>query len=354
MELVRAALVALCVAACAASGPASLDRARALRDEIVARDDVATHAPVELYEAEKAIDVAERALDAGESGEEVAHLAYLAERRFEIARETAREQAAARRAVELAAERREILLLARARRGERATEAAEQARVEALARAAQVERELESALSRAIESDRARQRALERASQAERERLGALEQAERAEWARQRVEETLRQQPAPAARAAEPAKGAPAPVFEEVLDDLHARESEGGLVLTLQGELLPAAGSGPGKQAPDALALGPGARRLLRPVAGFLREHAHWQVRIEGFGPDPGLAQARAQAVGRFLEEEGLRGAHVSVPPPEAPASATPDVASRPPGERVEIVMLDPGAGALDAGDGPR
>lgn len=246
-----------------------------------------------------------------------------------------------------------LLLLARARRGERASEAAEQARAEALARAEDVERELEVAILRATESDRARQRALERATQAERERHSALEQAERAEWARQRVEAALREErrpeSAPASQDAAEAAADEEPVFEEVLDDLEARESERGLTLTLRSELLPGGSEGPDGQPPAELTLGPAAQRLLRPVAGFLREHAHWQVRVVGLGADADLARARAQAVARFLEGEGLRGARLSVSADDSATSvATPDVAAAPPGESVEIALLDPTVRPLD------
>jgi outer membrane protein OmpA-like peptidoglycan-associated protein len=112
------ALCALALGACATSPPSSLVRAQADYDEAASDAQVAAHAPVALHEAEKTLDRARVALDEDEENE-VDHLAYVASRQVEIAREQARREAARATAEEL---------------GERQQVAAAEARAEDLAR----------------------------------------------------------------------------------------------------------------------------------------------------------------------------------------------------------------------------
>lgn len=98
---------ALALAACASTPPASLTNAEAEYDAAAADPQVAEHAPVALHEAEKTLQEARSALDEGEDSE-VEHLAYLASRRVEIARETARRDAATATAEELG-ERQQVV-----------------------------------------------------------------------------------------------------------------------------------------------------------------------------------------------------------------------------------------------------
>lgn len=101
-----AALVALALAACASGPPGALVRAEAEYQDAAADPQVVAHAPVALHEAEQTLDRARVALDEDEESE-VEHLAYLASRRVEIARELARRDAARESAEELA-ERQQV------------------------------------------------------------------------------------------------------------------------------------------------------------------------------------------------------------------------------------------------------
>jgi outer membrane protein OmpA-like peptidoglycan-associated protein len=87
--------------ACASTPPAELVQAEAEYDDAAADPQVTQHAPVALHEAEQALDRARAALDEDEESE-VEHLAYIASRRVEIAREQARREAARASAEELA------------------------------------------------------------------------------------------------------------------------------------------------------------------------------------------------------------------------------------------------------------
>ena len=85
--------LALALAACASTPPAALTNAEAEYDAAAADPQVSEHAPVALHEAEQTLEKARAELADGEESE-VEHLAYLASRRVEIAREKARRDAA--------------------------------------------------------------------------------------------------------------------------------------------------------------------------------------------------------------------------------------------------------------------
>jgi OmpA-OmpF porin, OOP family len=131
------ALCALGLAAltlgCASPPNPALDQVRV--DYQQARDDAAiqANAPIRLDEAEAAIVRAIAAHDAGESPEEVDHLAYLAGQRVQIARARAVEKQALQQIATLGNERQAIQLDARTRRAELAERRARQAEAEALA-----------------------------------------------------------------------------------------------------------------------------------------------------------------------------------------------------------------------------
>lgn len=114
-----AALLVLALGCATISSP-DLERARESYAAAAASPDTAMVASVELYEAEKTLRRAEQALQEGKSAEEVAHLAYIAERRIAIAQASARERAANARMEELSRERSDVLLNARTREGEQA------------------------------------------------------------------------------------------------------------------------------------------------------------------------------------------------------------------------------------------
>jgi len=137
---------------CASPTPLVVEQTRQSYETAAAETDTARHAAVQLYEAEKVVVRLESEAEEGSSEAKLDHLAYLAQRRIELARiET--ERAVTRERVKELSKRRDALLLeartreAKAARGMAAAEAqeAERARREAEAamqRAKQLEREL--------------------------------------------------------------------------------------------------------------------------------------------------------------------------------------------------------------------
>lgn len=104
---------ALALGGCATPTVPALDRAELSLREAAADPLVVEHAPVALHDAEQAVDRARAALD-DEEESEVEHLAYLAQRRVEIARAEAQRQAALADAQQLGDEQRESAHAARA------------------------------------------------------------------------------------------------------------------------------------------------------------------------------------------------------------------------------------------------
>lgn len=134
----------LALAACASPPPQALLDARAAYDDAAASPDVGQHASVELLEARRALDRAEREwTDAGDAAE-TGHLSYLARRRVEIASEWAAGRRAELDAQGLRGERERILLEVRTSEADRARSLAEKRAVEAEA----ARRELEAATER--------------------------------------------------------------------------------------------------------------------------------------------------------------------------------------------------------------
>ncbi|MFA5982927.1 MAG: OmpA family protein [Methylococcaceae bacterium] len=77
------------LAGCATSHNPALEQAQAEIANLQSNPEIATNAPVALYEAKKALTKAESAWDATEDDVKVNHLAYIAKRRAEITQYTA-------------------------------------------------------------------------------------------------------------------------------------------------------------------------------------------------------------------------------------------------------------------------
>ena len=93
--------------------PPALEDARLAYMDATANADTMKNAPVELYEAEQALRRAETAWVVDADAQETAHLAYLAEKRIEIAHITADQAMAESDASELGERRTHVLLEAR-------------------------------------------------------------------------------------------------------------------------------------------------------------------------------------------------------------------------------------------------
>jgi len=165
-NLLCAAVGAVCLISatgvgCAAKNNQALERARASYMQAQQDPQIATHAPVALQEAETALHKAERTWEETGEQKEVDHLAYMTERKVDLARTTTQSKIAEVEMQQLGEERERVRLEARTREAERAQQQAaargreaEQARLqaqEAADRARQLEHELADLKARQTE-----------------------------------------------------------------------------------------------------------------------------------------------------------------------------------------------------------
>lgn len=124
--------IAMLAGACATPTPEALEQARSSYQE--ASDDAAIRsgAPVQLHEAEQALERAERAYRDDADRDRIEHLAYIAERRVQIAQAEAERAQAEQEIRRLRQEREDIRLTARSREAQMARERATQAESRAL------------------------------------------------------------------------------------------------------------------------------------------------------------------------------------------------------------------------------
>jgi outer membrane protein OmpA-like peptidoglycan-associated protein len=220
---------------------------RAAYDPVVART-----APADLQKAQQAIYEAEQAQKAGKPKEQVDHLAYLAHQRSEAALQAGAAARSEQAVADSRTERDRIVIDARTREASNERAKAEQAQGQA---------------------DAARQAALQQQAAAEAARRQAL------------------------------ATQAYAGSLQAQIDQLNARPTDRGMVLTL-GDVLFDTGHAE---------LKPGATRTLDKVATFLGKNPQRKVRIEGYTDSTGseeynreLSERRADAVRDALAARGI------------------------------------------------
>jgi OOP family OmpA-OmpF porin len=133
---------------CSTVGPnPALEQARLSYTQAQQNPQIATNAPVAWREAERALQNAERAWKDDEDQEEVQHLAYVAERKVEIARASAQQKMAEAEVQRLGEERDRVLLESRSREAQQAQQTAQTA----TARATKLEQELRELRARETE-----------------------------------------------------------------------------------------------------------------------------------------------------------------------------------------------------------
>jgi outer membrane protein OmpA-like peptidoglycan-associated protein len=325
---IPAAAMLMLLPACSSHNRA-LEQART--DFLRARQnpEIASHAPVALHEAGQSLRRAEQTWEETGDEREVEHLAYVAEQRTRIARQTAEQRIAEIEAAQLAEEREKVLLDARRREAEQARRQAEKS-----ALAAQQARQGEQAQARAAEM--ARQEAEKRAQEAEIARQQAAKRAEQLELARRKAEDSARE----AEKAREKARASAQRMkeLEKELAAFKARETERGLQLTLSGVLFEF----------DKAELKSGALRGLSPLVAFLKQHPERQITLEGHTDSVGdesynmeLSRERAQAVGDFLVRNGVDADNISARGlgESYPVAANSTEAGRLQNRRVEIII---------------
>ncbi|MBT8144154.1 MAG: OmpA family protein [Gammaproteobacteria bacterium] len=248
-------------------------------------------ASVEINKARQQIDKAEMLIDDNAKLERIEHRAYLATQYANIAAEKI-ELMQARNAIEEADDKRQAILLQARERDARNAEA--QALVATAA--------AEAAQTRA-------QRERHRARQAEHEAAMAKQEAAR---------------------------------LAEELAELEAKETERGLVLTLDDVLFEF----------DKAVLLPGSTRSLDKIATFLNDHPDRKIRIEGFTDAIGsdsynqrLSERRANAVRTALVERGVEAERISAAGygEQYPVANNETQAGRQQNRRVEVIIANEG-----------
>lgn len=310
------ALALLAAAGCATVPENDLIVADARAAVYAASNDpnVATYAPIELQQAVTTMNRVDRLVhDAGDI-DEVHHLAYLAQQRAALARETARTKAAEAAVAAANAERQRIELAARAREAEAAKQSARDAQFQAEMSRRQAEAARDQATAAQRQADFARNQAANAQQQAQAAQQAAQEHAA--------------------------ASDARASLLQQQLTELSAQPTDRGLVVTLHDVLFDS----------GRAQLQPGGIRAVRKLADFLIAYPDRTVAIEGFADSSGngyvnqeLSERRAQAVQLALIDMGVNPARIVVRGygDAYPVASNATPVGRQMNRRVEVVISD-------------
>ena len=317
----------LAVSASAPAAKTDLDyaRLRASLSDLAADPVLGKLAPAERALAEQAVQaVAEK----GGSGDEHAHLVYLAERRVDIAYATAQAIDQERRLDKLDREHDQILLAA-------SRHDAEQARLEA-------EKQRIQSLAQAEEADRLR-------AEADAARAQGEMSAQDAANARKQAEQTKRLADAQAKEAALSRKEAQL-LAEAAAADARSRPTAATAA--------PAAATGAPRQmvlndsafAPGAATLRPEARSNVSAIVAFVNRDKSKAIRIEGHTDNGGnanadlvLSQRRAEAVRDALVGAGVDARRITTfgMGQAQPVAANTTEQGRARNRRVDVILED-------------
>jgi outer membrane protein OmpA-like peptidoglycan-associated protein len=273
---------AILLAACSSTPTTTptLDQARA--DFVSANNNpqVSTYAPLEFRDANAALDRANTAAAKKESLEDIDRLAYVAKQKIATAQEVARAKAAEANIANASMERNAVRLEARTAEAERAKREAEAAQAAAMT-------------------------------------------------AQQQANAAAEQNRALAERAAK---------LEAMLVELHAKQTERGMVVTIGDVLF----------ATNQATLTPNGTSTLRKLAEVMQQNPERTVLVEGFTDSTGsssynqdLSQRRANAVATALGEMGVERQRIATKAyGEAfPVAANDNAGNRQLNRRVEIVL---------------
>ena len=299
-----------------------LEKARAAYLQVKADRNVEAFAPLPFAEAGKALQAAEQAKKA----EEREQLAYLAERKAQIAATVAEGRMAERDTDRLSKETADIIAQKRTQEARIAQKEAEQAKLLAMAeaeRAAKAKAEAEQARAAAqAEGERAARAKAEaeaKTREAEQARLAARAEAEKAARAKAEADQLTKE-----------------------LSDLKAKQTERGIILTI-GDVLFATGKAD---------LSPDAMRSVDKLVEFLQKYTNRNVLIEGHTDSVGsdefnltLSQKRADSLKEALTGKGIAGERITTVGygKKYPVASNDTVAGKQQNRRVEVSILNEG-----------
>jgi len=285
LRFLGAVSTALLLAACATTSPegeSALDQARAAVQRLESQPMAAQTAGKALQDARDALGAAEAAQRDHQKPEEVIHLSYLARRDAEVGEAVIAEQTARTAMAQAQAQRERVLLDAREHEANMARQQAQQSQLSAQA---------------------------------------SQQQAQQAELSAQASQEQARE-------------------LQQQLQDMQAKQTDRGMMLTLGNVLFDTNGD----------TLKPGADELVARLAQFLQNHPDIKVRIEGHTDSTGgdsynqsLSERRAEAVALALEARGITVQRIQAigRGKAAPVAGNDTAAGRQQNRRVEIIFSD-------------
>jgi outer membrane protein OmpA-like peptidoglycan-associated protein len=317
--------IALLGAACTSAPTTSmLERARDDYRAVQQSPMAATYAPLETKQAGDALAVANAAADSRESQEKIDHLAYLAQQKISLTRETIKQKSAEAEIAQAGKQRDQLLL-------DQRTAEADQSKIKA-----------QLARTQAADAQRSTQLAQNEAAQAKQNALIAKNQSAEAKQdlqAAQAQAAGAQRQAQEAQRQAQDAKAQSAQL-EAQLTALAAKNTARGMVITLGDVLF---GTDLSRMNADGI-------RNIQKLATLLQDNPQRTVLVEGFTDSTGsaahnqtLSERRANTVQSALVDLGVAKERVAVRGygEELPVAANDTAANRQLNRRVEIVLSD-------------
>ena len=331
--LIAAAVASVLLAACA-SAPTKPDGAAAVRanlTQLQTNPDLASRAPVAIKEADVAVTAAEKPeLDAVLA----AHRVFMADRKVETARAQAETRLAEDQRAKLSEQRESARLASRTREADLAKTQA------AVARADSADQKLAANDAR-VAAMVARADSAEQKIVADDARLAAS--AARSDSAEQKLAADEARGAANAAQLAATSAERQAADLQRQIEELQARPTDRGLVLTL-GDVLFTSGQADLKDS---------ASGNLNKLIAFLNEYPNRTVMIEGYtdnvGSDDynqGLSQRRADSVKTYLSGQGIRTVRLTAlgKGESSPVAGNDSAMGRQQNRRVEVIINNPPA----------
>ena len=340
-------LIILFIAGCGPSqkemmARAQMERAKKAYAEAKANPNVEAYAPVQLQEAGKALQEAEKAEKAEET-DNMLQLGYLAERKTQFAVTTTEGKVAERDIDKLNVEKARMIAMKQTLEAERARGETERSKMEAGKATLEAENARREAERARIETERLKMEAGKALTEAEQARAAAAVEAAQAAQAKLEAEQARLAAQAEAEKAAR-AKADADQLMKE-LSELKAQQTERGIVLTI-GDVLFATGKAN---------LSPNANKSVAKLAEFLKKYPTRNVLIEGHTDSVGsddfnlaLSQQRANSVKAKLVADAVDAARITTVGygKKYPVASNDTKAGKAQNRRVDLIILNEGVKA--------